>query len=149
MTALPPGSDPGPGPGQDLERLRVLAMLHYVVAGLVLAVSLLPLVFVAAGLAVMQAPVETASDQLPAWLAGAMFVVVGLALVLYGLVLAIALIISARCLRQHKHYWFSLVVGGGALLFAPLGTVLGVATLAVLLQESVRQLYGVAPSGKP
>jgi hypothetical protein len=35
-------------------------------------------------------------------------------------------------------------VACGALTFTPLGTLLGVATLVVLLQDSVRSLYGVS-----
>jgi hypothetical protein len=47
-------------------------------------------------------------------------------------------------LGKHRHYWFSVVVACGALTFTPLGTLLGVATLVVLLQDSVRSLYGVS-----
>ncbi len=138
MTALPPS--------QDVERLRVLAMLHYVVAGLVLAFALLPLVFVAIGGVILLAPESMASgdSELPPFAAGLVFMAIGLALFLYGLVLAIALIVSGGCLRRHKHYWFSVVVACGALLFTPLGTLLGLATLVVLLQDSVRELYGIS-----
>ncbi|MGG6242046.1 hypothetical protein ACQ4N7_25795 [Nodosilinea sp. AN01ver1] len=143
MTSLPPS--------QDIERLKVLAMLHYVVAGLVLALALLPLVFVAIGGVVLLAPESMTSgdSELPPFAAGLIFLAIGLALFVYGLVLAIALIVSGGCLRRHKHYWFSVVVACGALTFTPLGTVLGVATLAVLVQESVRELYGIDPSGTP
>lgn len=141
MTTLPPS--------QDIERLRVLAMLHYVVAGLVLAFALLPLVFVAIGGVVLWAPESLASgdSDLPPFAAGLIFLAIGAALFVYGLALAIALIISGGCLRQRKHYWFSVVVACGALMFTPLGTVLGVATLAVLAQDSVRNLYGFPPEG--
>ena len=143
MTTLPPS--------QDIERLKVLAMLHYVVAGLVLAFALLPLVFVAIGSVVLLAPdsMTSGDSELPPLAAGLIFLAIGLALFVYGLVLAIALIVSGGCLRRHKHYWFSVVVACGALTFTPLGTVLGVATLAVLVQESVRELYGIDPSGTP
>ncbi|MBE9156172.1 hypothetical protein IQ265_04910 [Nodosilinea sp. LEGE 06152] len=143
MTPLPPS--------QDIERLKVLAMLHYVVAGLVLALALLPLVFVAIGGVVLLAPESMTSgdSELPPLAAGLIFLAIGLALFVYGLVLAIALVVSGGCLRRHKHYWFSVVVACGALTFTPLGTVLGVATLAVLVQESVRELYGVASNCRP
>ncbi len=136
---------------QDVERLRVLAMLHYVVAGLVLAFALLPLVLVAIGGVVLLAPESLGSgdSELPPLAAGVIFLAIGLALFLFGLVLAIALIVSGGCLRRHKHYWFSVVVACGALIFTPLGTVLGIATLAVLVQESVRELYGIAPTSTP
>ncbi|PSR15712.1 hypothetical protein C8255_21645 [filamentous cyanobacterium CCP3] len=140
MTSLPPS--------QDIERLKVLAMLHYVVAGLVLALALLPLVFVAIGGVVLLAPESmTGGDsEVPPAAVGLIFVAIGLALFVYGLVLAIALIVSGGCLRRHKHYWLSVVVACGALTFTPLGTVLGVATLAVLVQEPVRALYGLESS---
>ncbi|MGB3199829.1 MAG: hypothetical protein WBA99_02940 [Nodosilinea sp.] len=143
MTTLPPG--------QDIERLKVLAMLHYVVAGLVLALALLPLVFVAIGGVVLLAPetMTSGDSELPPVAAGLIFLAIGLALFVYGLVLAIALIISGGCLRRHKHYWFSVIVACGSLFFTPLGTVLGIATLAVLVQESVRTLYEITPSDIP
>ncbi|WP_035991548.1 hypothetical protein [Leptolyngbya sp. KIOST-1] len=135
MTSLPPS--------QDIERLKVLAMLHYVVAGLVLAFALLPLVFVAIGGAVVLAPgaVTSGDGEIPSAAVGLIFLAIGLALFVYGLVLAIALVVSGGCLRRRKHYWFSIVVACAALTFTPLGTVLGVATLAVLVQDSVRELY--------
>lgn len=143
MTPLPPS--------QDIERLRVLSMLHYVVAGLVLAFALLPLVFVAIGGAVLLAPESLTSgdSELSPVAGGLIFLAIGASLFVYGLVLAIALIVSGGCLRRHKHYWFSVVVACGALTFTPLGTVLGVATLAVLVQESVRELYGITSSSTP
>jgi hypothetical protein len=120
-------------------------MLHYVVAGLVLAFAVVPLVFVAIGGVALFAPETLVSGdgELPPLALGLIFFALGLGLFLYGLTLAIALIISGGCLRTHRHYWFSVVVACGALLFTPLGTVLGVATLAVLLQTSVRELYGI------
>ena len=138
-------------PGEDIERLRVLAMLHYLVAGLVLAFSLLALGFVAIGLAALVAPGSLASgdSDLPSAAFGLMFLAIGVGLLLYGLVLAIALIVSGRCLSKQRHYWFSVVVACGALTFTPLGTLLGVATLVLLLQTSVRDLYGIHLDAMP
>jgi hypothetical protein len=138
-------------PGEDIERLRVLAMLHYVVAGLVLAFSLLPLGFVAIGLAGLVAPESLVSgdSELPPAALGLVFLAIGVGLFVYGLILAIALIVSGRYLGKQRHYWFSVVVACGALTFTPLGTLLGVATLVVLLQTSVRELYGITPATLP
>ncbi len=130
---------------QDHERLKVLAMLHYVVAGLVLAQSLFALIFVVIGALALFSPAAFTPDNsiLALVATGLTFLAIGVGLLLYGLVLAIAMIISGRCLGRHQHYWFSFAVACGALLFTPLGTALGIATLVVLLQDSVRQLYGV------
>jgi hypothetical protein len=40
---------------------------------------------------------------------------------------------------------FCLVMGGVECLFMPFGTVLGVFTIIVLMQEPVKQLFGVNP----
>jgi len=135
---------------QDHERLKVLAMLHYVVAGLVVALSLLALIFVVIGAIALVSPATftTGDSDLPPVATGLIFLIVGVGLLLYGLGLAIALVISGRCLGKHRHYWFSVVVACGALTFTPLGTLLGVATLVVLLQDSVRSLYGVSLSAR-
>jgi hypothetical protein len=133
-------------PSQDHERLKVLAMLHYVVAGLVLAQSLFALIFVVIGALALVSPaaVPPEGSVLTLLATGLTFLAIGLGLLLYGLALAIAMIISGRCLSKHQHYWFSFAVACGALLFTPLGTALGIATLVVLLQNSVRQLYGMS-----
>lgn len=136
---------------RDRDRLRALAIFHFIVAGLVLALSLFSLIFVAIGGTVLLDPssLGTTDNDPPAALAGVIFLVIGLALLLYGFVLAIALILSGRWLRQHQNYWYSFAVACASLLFTPIGTVLGLVTLIVLLQDSVRELYGVDPAGTP
>jgi len=42
-----------------------------------------------------------------------------------------------------------VVIACVALLFTPIGTVLGLITLVILLQDSVRELYGVNTETTP
>ena len=97
------------------ERLRTLGVLHYIAAGLMLALMQVPLFLL--GLAAMEllqpSPLGLTDGKLPP---------------LVG--------------------WFSVAVACGALLFIPLGTLLGAATQRVLRQNSVRSLYGI-PLGTP
>jgi hypothetical protein len=106
---------------------------------------------VAIGVAALVAPGSLVSgdSELPPAAFGLLFLAIGVGLFVYGLVLAIALIYSGRCLGKRKHYWFSVVVACGALTFTPLGTLLGVATLVVLLQTTVRELYGISLDTMP
>ncbi|NMF86263.1 hypothetical protein [Nodosilinea sp. P-1105] len=140
-----------PSHAQDRERLKVLSIFHFIVAGLVLALSLFSLIFVAIGGAVLLDPASlgTTDNDPPAALAGVIFLVIGAAFLLYGFILAVALVLSGRWLRQQKHYWYSVVIACVALLFTPIGTVLGLITLVILLQDSVRELYGVNTETTP
>jgi hypothetical protein len=55
-------------------------------------------------------------------------------------------LISGFCLRARKHRTFSIVVAAVDCLHIPFGTVLGVFTLAVLVRDSVRELYAANPA---
>jgi len=129
----------------DADHLNLLAIFHFVGAGL----ALLGIAFLVAHYAVMHAifanpkffenqkqPMPVPPEQIFAmmkwfYLAGAVWFVAS----------AILNVISGVCLRARKGRTFSLVVAGINCLHIPLGTVLGVFTLIVLLRDSVRELY--------
>src|ERR1700722_17157436 len=58
-------------------------------------------------------------------------------LALYG----IAVLITGFSLRVRRLRWFSLIVAGATTLIIPLGTILGLSTIAVLRRPSARALY--------
>lgn len=136
---------------QDHEHLRLLSILHYVLGGLVAALSLFSLLHIGTGLFFIVAPeiVIESGETPPPPLMGWLFLLVGMAFLLGGLVMAGCLILSGRFLSQRRHYWFSFVVACLACVFnMPLGTLLGIFTLVVLSRDSVKRLYGVAVSDR-
>ena len=127
----------------DLDQLRLLAIFHFVVAGLAIA----GIGFLAIHYAFMHAMMtnpdmwrDSQNGPPPAefmaffvWFyvgAGAMCLAAGIGNLLSGLFL-----------RKRKNRLFSLIVAGFDLLQFPFGTVLGTFTLIVLLRDSVREAY--------
>ncbi|MEO0984602.1 MAG: hypothetical protein AAFY20_03530 [Cyanobacteria bacterium J06639_14] len=133
---------------KDLEHLRLLSLFHYVLGGVVAALSLFSLLHISVGLAFLLSP-ETYSQSDGTEFAaefGLMFLAGGLAVLIIGLTLALCLIISGRSLAKRKRYWFSFVVACIECINVPMGTVLGVFTLIVLCRESVKSLYALRRS---
>ena len=127
----------------DAEHLRLLAIFHFVAAGL----AALGLLFVGVHFALFhlvfshpemwdkskQAPPPAELFAIFRW-----FYVV---FVVWFLGSGIVNLLSGLFLRARRHRVFSMVVAGLNCVYMPLGTVLGVFTLLVLVRDSVRDSY--------
>lgn len=130
---------------QDEEHLRLLVLFHYIVGGIIAALSSVFLVHVVIGLTMIfhpsAFPSSPGSPPMPGDF-GYLFVAMGSVAVLGGWTLAGLNIFAGRCLRDRKRYVLVLVVAGiDCLLAMPLGTVLGVFTFIVLTRPAVRALF--------
>src|SRR5438046_7377935 len=137
---------------QDKEHLRLLAILHYVVAGLAALFSFFPLLYTTIGaifISVARHGTPRPSEELPPEFLGWIFVGVGSFLFLVGIAMAICILIASRCLSRHRYYSFALVMACIECLFVPFGTILGVFTIVVLSRESVRGLFSTAAAPVP
>jgi len=129
---------------QDREHLRLLAIFHYVVAGLAGLFSLFPLLYTTIGtIFIFAARHGTAKpgEELPPEFLGWIFAVIGSVLFLIGLAMAICILIAGRSLALRKGYSFAMVMACIECLFIPFGTILGVFTIVVLSRESVKGLF--------
>jgi hypothetical protein len=106
--------------------LGLLAFLHYVLAGFAVAIALLMLVLVLSGLHSI------------------VFMLVGLAGLLISSLFTVLLVMSAQRMGRRSDYWFSLLLSCLMLVYMLFGTLLGLFSLVVLCQGSVRQLYKTA-----
>src|SRR5881397_2599896 len=134
---------------QDTEHLRLLAIFHYVVAGLAALFSLFPLLYTTVGTIFIFAArhgTPKPGEELPPEFLGWIFIVLGSLLFLLGIAMAICISIAGRCLSRRKCYSFALVIACIECLFIPLGTILGVFTIVVLARESVKALFSPAPA---
>src|SRR6266567_9262180 len=132
---------------QDKEHLRLLAIFHYVVAGLAALFSFFPLLYTTVGaIFIFAARHGTAKpgEDLPPEFLGWIFAVLGSVLFLIGLSMAICILIAGRSLALRKRYSFALVMACIECLFVPFGTILGVFTIVALFRESVRALFSAA-----
>ena len=137
---------------QDTERLRLLSIFHYVVAGLAALFSFFALLYTTIGaIFIFAARHDTPKpgEELPPEFLGWIFVGVGSFLLLPGVAMAICILIAGRYLSRRKHYTFALVMACIECLFIPFGTILGVFTIVALSRESVRALFCKAIAQAP
>jgi len=128
---------------QDREHLQLLAVFHYVAAGLAALLSFFLLFYSLIGwflLYAAQHP-EPSSREPPPLFLGWIFIAVGAVFFIAGLTMAICILIAGRCLSRRKGYSFVLVMAYIECLFVPLGTILGVFTIIALTRESVKALF--------
>jgi hypothetical protein len=124
----------------DIEHLQLLAIFHYVVAGVAALCSFFPLLYSVMGgflLYAAQHPGPNNQEPPPAFL-GWIFIAVGAVFFLAGIAMAICILIAGRSLALRKRYSFALVMGCIECLFIPFGTILGVFTIIVLSREPVK-----------
>jgi hypothetical protein len=128
---------------QDADHIRLLAIFHFVIAGLVALAACIPLLHLVLGIVILVAPESFGSgnDGVPRAV-GLVFVLVAIVISFAGWTFAGCLACSGRCLLRHKSYTFCLVMAAVACLMVPLGTILGVLTILVLLRPTTKTLFG-------
>jgi len=129
---------------RDKEHLQLLAIFHYVVAGLAALFAFLPLLYTTVGaIFIFAARHGTAKlgEELPPEFLGWIFAVIGAVVFVIGIAMAICILSAGRSLAHCKPYSFTLVMGCIECLFVPFGTILGVFTIVALSRESVRGLF--------
>lgn len=154
---LPPQRAALPAHGQDdAAQLRLLSVLHYVLAGFTALFSLFPVIYLVLGIAVLSGamPVNSSTASSPGEVQLLGWVFTGLGTVFFAVMLALAALIAyaGRCLARAQRHTLCLVAAGLCCMFMPLGTILGVFTLVTLTRASVRERFAhgpAAPSSTP
>src|SRR6187455_2185505 len=110
----------------DLQYLRWLSVGHYVVAGITALVGCFPIIHLVIGIVMMTGHLQDShSNGPPSWF-GLFFVVIAGMMIVMFWALAIALLVAARRLSEHRSHTYCLVVAALECMFVPIGTVLGV-----------------------
>ena len=131
----------------DAEHLRLLAIFHFVAAGLSLVGVLFSLLYLALFQLLLANPEVFAQaqqqqqqgpppEQIMMFFRG--FLV---SFVIWFLVSAVGNLLSGMFMRTRRHRIFSMIVAGINCLHIPIGTTLGVFTFVVLGRDSVRKMY--------
>lgn len=126
------------------EHVRLLAIFHFIYAGLIVLGSLMPVFWLLiASVWWPELGGETGRDPglTPLLATGALGMAFVGIWVFFAWVWAAVLAFAGRSLLTMKRHTFCMVVAGLACLNLPLGTVLGVASLVVLNREDVRELF--------
>ena len=125
---------------QDQEHVKLLAIFHYVAAGMAALVACIPFIHFFMGLALATGAFgDTDPEARPV---GLVIMLFALGFILLGWTFAALVAFAGRSLQKRKRYTFCLVMGGIECLFMPVGTVLGVFTILVLVRDSVKELFG-------
>ena len=128
--------------------LRLLSIFHYVLAGLGGLASLLPVLHIALGVAMLTGslgPDENAPPEAFGWL----FVGFGAFVMLMGFGCVALFVIAGRSLARRRHWTLCMVVAAIACAFFPIGTALGVLTIVVLAKPQVKAAFGEVAGAPP
>ena len=126
---------------QDQEHLRLLSIFHYVLAAIAALFSLMPVIHIAMGIAMLSGAFEQQKGP-DAQFIGWLFVLLGGVFIVFGLAYAVLISLAGKYLVRRTHYTFCLVIACISCAFMPFGTVLGVFTIIVLNRDSVKELFG-------
>jgi hypothetical protein len=128
----------------DAEHLNLLAVFHFVVAGL----AVLGVGFLVVHFTIMQTVFSNPelfhgqkTGPMPAEIFAAFRWIYALGAVFF-IGFGILNIVSGLSIRARKRRTFSLVVAGANCLQFPIGTALGIFTIIALMRDSVVQAYG-------
>lgn len=129
---------------QTPEHLRLIAIFHYVFAGIVALFSFFPIFHFGFGVALATGalPVDDPDDVMGARIAGSVMAGFAGLLMLAGWVFAYLVFLAGRKINRREGYVFILVIAGINCLFAPLGLALSIFTFIVMMRPQALALFG-------
>jgi hypothetical protein len=128
---------------RDLEHLKLLAVFHYILAGIAGLFACIPLIHMGMG-AFFITVASRAGPGGPPPAVGWVFVVMGTTFMLVGWTAVGLLIAAGRFLARRQRYTFCFAIACLSCLWIPMGTVLGVFSIIVLARPRVKYLFEVA-----
>ena len=132
---------------QDSEHLKLLAIFHYVVAGMTALFACIPFLHFFMGLALTTGAFPDTDPE--AQTVGVFIMVFAGLFIVAGWTLAALIAYAGRNLQTRRRYTFCLVMAGVECIFMPFGTVLGVFTIIVLMRDSVKEMFGQTSAPLP
>lgn len=132
---------------RDLEHLRLLKISYYILAGTAGFVVLFSLFYLGMGGLFLSGvlPRNPNSSDDPR-VVGLIFLSIGIAIFLFGLILCSINYWTGRSLKDRRHRTFCLVSACLSFLNIPFGTAIGVCTIIVLNRPGVRALFEGPPT---
>lgn len=125
------------------KHLDLLSAFHYVVAGIAFLISLFAIIHIVLGGAMLTNP-QAFNDgtEPPPALVSCLILAIGCFGLLLGWAYAAFTAYAGRCLSRRRRYRLCMVSAAVSCAFSPFGTVLGIFTIIVLMQDGVRELFG-------
>lgn len=125
--------------GTDEEQLNLLALLHFILAGLTALMACIPIIHVVLG--IMMVTGQFHGADAPPEVLGWIFIGFGGLFMVMGWTLAALTAVAGFRLKQRRWRVFCMVIAALQCLNMPLGTALGVFSLIVLSRPSVTALF--------
>ena len=127
---------------QNLNHLKLLGIFHYIVGGIALLMSLMPIAHLVIGIIFIISPdTMTGQGEPPPDFIGYLFAGMGALFFIVGVAFSVCILLSGKYLRSQKKYQYSFVMACIECIFMPFGTVLGIFTIIVLSKDPVKKLY--------
>lgn len=141
----PIGYQPNAFNDVDLSHLNILTILYWIWGGLILLFSLIGLIYIGMGVAIVsgafpQPATQPANAPMPNWF-GWFFIGMGSAFLLIGQATGWLNIVAGFSLRKQKRRMLTMVTAGLNCISFPIGTTLGVFTFIVLSRPSVKARF--------
>ncbi len=136
---MPPPPPPFPRSRAE-QQLGNLAIAYYVVGGLTIPFSLIFLVHIGLGAAMVNGSLDGGANPPPEAM-GWVFMALGSFAVLLGMTMGVLTIYAGRCLAQQKHLIFIYILAGIMCSSFPIGTAIGVLTFMALGNDDAKALF--------
>jgi hypothetical protein len=135
---------------QDEQYLNILAIFHFVVAGISALFACFPIIHFVVGLGMLGLSLGGVFSEgafpeaaIPGFM-GLFFTLMAGSMILFGWVFAACVALAGLFLLKKRHHMFCVVMGGVECIFMPFGTVLGVFTVIMLMKPAVQALFGIS-----
>lgn len=134
---------------QDEQYLKILAIFHFVVAGISALFACFPIIHFVVGLGMLGLSLGGGFSEgafpeaaIPGFM-GLFFTLIAGSAILFGWAFAVCVALVGLFLLKKKRHMFCVVMGGVECIFMPFGTVLGVLTIITLMKPSVKEMFGI------
>ncbi len=124
---------------QEKDTLHMLAIFHYVIAGLIALIACIPLIHFTIGISLTAGAI--AGEEPVLGMVGTIFTLIASLIILIGWGTAFFIFQAGQNLDKQVKYQFCMIGAGVLCIFMPLGTILGVFTLVTLQDESVKAIF--------
>ena len=139
-----PGPPPHPQMLQDAEHLKLLAIFHYVLAGLQVLFGCFFIIYIVMGGFMLSGGMGsgTAPSPAPPKELGWFFILIGGFAILLSWGMAVGHFLAGRWISSRQNWMFCFVVACIGCINVPLGTALGIFTILVMQRPTVKQIFG-------
>lgn len=129
---------------QDDRYLKLLSILHYVVAGMAVLFSLFPTFHLVFGIAFVSGALSDSKDPTTFPIIGWFFIAFASVWIVCGLTFSSCVCFAGRNINARRRYTFCIAMACVECMFMPFGTALGIFTIVFLLKDKVKAQFGVA-----